>query len=245
MTDDRNAFHQRNRDVIRQMGQDAALTQATRSWFRLATEQEYSYHFTWLGMPIIQFPQDIVAMQELLWQVKPELVIETGIARGGSLVFHASILELIGGNGRVLGIDIDIREHNRQAIQQHPMAKRIDMIQGSSIDPAIVAQVHQKAQGKRTLVILDSMHSHQHVLAELNAYAPLVSSGSWLVVLDTVIEDQPKGSFPDRPWDVGNNPKTAVHQFLKTCDRFEIDRSIHDKLQITVAPDGYLRCIKD
>jgi cephalosporin hydroxylase len=148
------------------------------------------------------------------------------------------------GQGEVLGIDIDIRPHNREAIEAHPMFKRIRLLQGSSTDPAIVAQVHAMAAGKRVLVVLDSNHTHEHVLAELQAYAPLVSVGSYCVVFDTVVEDLPPGLYPDRPWDVGNNPKTAVHEYLRQDDRFEIDRDIDAKIQITVAPDGYLRRIR-
>lgn len=239
-------FDERNRDFVARMGADAELQAASRDWFAKASKQEYSYHFRWLGLPIIQFPQDIVAMQEVIWSVQPDLVIETGIARGGSLILHASILQLIGGAGRVLGIDIDIRPHNRQAIEAHPLAKRITMLQGSSISEETLKQVSEFAAGaQRILVILDSNHTHEHVLRELELYSPLVKRGSYLVVMDTVVEDMPPGSFPDRPWDRGNNPKTAVWEFLKTNDRFVIDQAMHDKLQITVAPDGWLKCIKD
>jgi cephalosporin hydroxylase len=199
-----------------------------------------------MGRPIIQFPQDIVSMQEIIWQVKPQLIIETGIAHGGSLIFYASMLELLGNDGFVLGIDIDIRQHNRLAIEKHPMYKRIKMIEGSSTDQAVIAKVHEMAEGKAPIiVVLDSMHTHDHVFEELNAYSPLVTKGSYLVVFDTVIEDMPADFFPDRPWGRGNNPKTAVWEFLKRNDRFEIDKDIEAKLLITVAPDGYLKCIKD
>jgi cephalosporin hydroxylase len=218
----------------------------SRDWFVWSTTRRYSYQFTWLGRPIIQYPQDIVAMQEIIWQVRPRLIVETGIAHGGSLVFYASMLHLIGTEGQVLGIDIDIRAHNRRAIESHPMAKRIEMIEGSSIDPAVVRQVHAWAAGAGpVLVVLDSNHTHEHVLAELAAYSPLVTKDSYLVVFDTVVEDMPAGSFPDRPWDKGNNPKTAVREFLAANPRFEIDRGIETRLQITVAPDGYLRCVAD
>lgn len=205
---------------------------------------KYSYNFRWLGRPVIQFPEDLVAMQELLWEVRPDLVIETGVAHGGSLVFYASMLELHGGAGRVLGIDIDIRAHNRAAIEAHPMAKRISLLQGSSVDEAIAAQVREAAQGKRVLLALDSNHTHDHVLRELQLYAPLVAVGSYAVVFDTVVQDMPEGSFPDRPWGRGNNPKTAVHAFLREDDRFQVDREIENKLLLTVAPDGYLKRVK-
>ena len=215
-----------------------------------STVPKYSYNFSWLGRPIIQYPQDIVAMQELIWSVQPDLIIETGIAHGGSLIFSASMLELnaaCGGppDAEVLGVDIDIRAHNRAAIEAHPMFKRITMIEGSSIAPDIIAQIKAKAAGQqRVLVCLDSNHTHDHVLAELEAYAPLTSVGSYCVVFDTIIEDMPAGSFPDRPWDQGNNPKTAVWEYLKTHPEFEIDKSIPHKLLITVAPDGFLKRVK-
>lgn len=239
-------FDERNREFIGRMGTDAQLRAATRDWFNIASKHEYSYHFRWLGLPIIQFPQDIVAMQEVIWSVRPDLIIETGIARGGSLILHASILQLLGGNGRVLGIDIDIRPHNRQAIEAHPLATRITMFEGSSIADEMLSRVNAfAADSQRVLVVLDSNHTHEHVLRELELYAPLVKQGSYLIVMDSVVEDMPEGSFPDRPWDKGNNPKTAVWEFLKSNDRFEIDSAMQDKLQITVAPDGWLKCIKD
>lgn len=215
-----------------------------------SAESKYSYNFTWMGRPIIQYPQDIVAMQEIIFSVKPDLIIETGIAHGGSLILYASLLELNAACGgpsgaSILGVDIDIRTHNKEAIEAHPMSKRIEMIQGSSIATEIVDAVKAKAQGKqRIMVVLDSNHTHEHVLAELEAYAPLVTKGSYCVVFDTVVEDMPKGSFPDRPWEVGNNPKTAVWEYLKSHDEFEIDKRIQHKLLITVAPDGFLRRIR-
>jgi cephalosporin hydroxylase len=239
-------FEKENKKNIQDMRNDAELTGLTKKWFDLSSKYQYSYHFSWLGRPIIQYPQDILAMQELIWQVKPDLIIETGIAHGGSLVFFASMLELIGGSGKVLGIDIDIRSHNRVEIEKHPMFKRITMLEGSSTDPDIINKVHAFAKGKKKiLVVLDSLHTHDHVARELDIYSPLVSKGSYLVVFDTVIEDMPDNSFPDRPWGKGNNSKTAVWEFLKKNNRFIIDRDIENKLLITVAPDGYLKCIKD
>jgi cephalosporin hydroxylase len=220
---------------------------------------QYSYNFSWQGRPIIQYPQDMAAMQELIWDVKPDLIVETGIAHGGSLIFSASMLALLDmcdaiesgkslnpnvSNRKVLGIDIDIRAHNRAAIEAHPMASRIQMIQGSSIAADIIEQVKAVASKySRVLVCLDSNHTHDHVLAELNAYAPLTSVGSYCVVFDTIVEDLPKEMFPDRPWGPGNNPKTAAWEYLKSHPEFQIDKDIHNKLLITVAPDGYLKRI--
>lgn len=239
-----NEFEARNQSFIARMGQDPALADQTRAWFESSLQHEYSYHFTWMGLPVIQYPQDLVAMQELIWAVKPDLIIETGVARGGSLIFYASMLELIGG-GRVVGVDIDIRPHNRAAIESHPMMKRITLVQGSSVAPEVVAQVREMARGcQRVLVALDSNHTHAHVLAELEAYAPLVTKDSYLVVFDTCIERTPDALIVDRPWRRGDNPWTALQAYLRTTDRFRVETAIVDKLQITVAPDGYLKCVK-
>jgi cephalosporin hydroxylase len=198
-----------------------------------------------MGRPAIQFPQDLIGVQELVWRLRPDLIVETGIAHGGSLVYSASLLQLLGGDGIVVGVDVDIRAHNRVAIEQHPMAGRIRMIQGSSIDPAVVEQVREHARGRASvLVMLDSNHTHEHVLAELRAYAPLVTPDSYIVVFDTLIEDMPADLIQDRPWGPGNNPKTAVHAYLAEDDRFAIDRDMEAKLLITVAPDGWLRRVK-
>lgn len=253
-------FETEVQERVKAIRQNQTLMAKANQFMVASLQPMYSYNFSWLGRPIIQYPQDMIAMQELIWKVKPDLIIETGIAHGGSLIFSASMLAQLdyceaAENGEVLeprtsrrkalGIDIDIRAHNRAAIEAHPMAHKIDMIEGSSIDPAIIAKVYDKAKGyERILVCLDSNHTHEHVLAELEAYAPLTSVGSYCVVFDTLIEDLPADMFPDRPWGKGNNPKTAVWEFLKTTDRFEIDNEIVHKLLITVAPDGYLKCVK-
>lgn len=225
---------------------DQNLMDKTRQWIEAISKHKYTYQFSWLGRPIIQLPQDMLAVQELIWETKPDLIVETGIAHGGSLIYYASLLELIGGEGGVLGIDIDIREHNRVEIVNHPMFKRISMLEGSSTDDIIVREVYKIAGDKqRVMVVLDSNHTHEHVLKELQLYSPLVTKDCYLVVFDTLIEDMPEDSFPDRPWGRGNNPKTAVWEFLKTNDRFKIDKEIEGKLVITTAPDGYLKCVKD
>lgn len=240
----------RNKNLLRRAG----------AFMEASVDPKYSYNFSWLGRPIIQYPQDIVAMQELIWSIRPDLIIETGIAHGGSLIFSASMLAMLdmvdnmesdvaviapkASKRKVLGIDIDIREHNRAAIEAHPMFSRIQMIQGSSVAPEIIGQVHAIAKDyQRVLVCLDSNHTHDHVLAELEAYAPLTSIGSYCVVFDTMIEDLPENMYTDRPWGPGNNPKTAVQQYLKGHPEFEVDKSIESKLLITVAPGGYLHRI--
>jgi cephalosporin hydroxylase len=239
-------FERTKRKYIQRMSKDKNLLAMSNRWFIESCKYKYSYNFTWMGRPIIQFPQDVVAMQEIIWEVKPELIIETGIAHGGSIIFYASMLEVIGTNGQVLGIDIDIRPHNRDEIEKHPMFKRIEMIEGSSTEEKVVNKVYDFASDKSpVLVVLDSNHTHEHVLKELELYSPLVTKGSYLVVFDTIVDDMPDDFFSDRPWGKGNNPKTAVRDFLKTNERFVVAREIEDKLLITVAPDGYLKCIMD
>lgn len=244
---DEKTFEKRNRDHIKKLGQNKSLKKLSNKWMMESSLLEYSYHFSWLGRPIIQFPQDIIALQEIIWKIKPDLIIETGIARGGSLIFSASILELIG-KGRVLGIDIEIRKENFRKIVKHRLSKRIKMLEGSSIDKDIINQVYKIAnKNKKILVILDSNHSHDHVLSELNAYSKLVKKGSYLIVFDTSINDIPKKyskKLMRGNWSKENNPKTAVHEFLKYNNRFNVDKEIENKLLITVAPDGYLKCIK-
>ena len=252
-----NTFEDEVRQRMSANGENAALIAAAQTFLVESTLPKYSYNFSALGRPIIQYPQDMVAMQELIWQIKPDLIIETGIAHGGSLIMSASMLALLDlceaiearttlnpsqSRRKVLGVDIDIRAHNRAAIDAHPMASRIQMIQGSSIAPEIIKQVRQIAQRhERILVCLDSNHTHDHVLAELEAYAPLVSVGSYCVVFDTMIEDMPAHMFPDRPWGPGNNPKTAAREYLTRHPEFQSDTQIQNKLLITVAPDGYLK----
>lgn len=209
-----------------------------------SNKAQYSYNFSWMGRPIIQYPQDMIAMQEIIWELKPDLIIETGIAHGGSLVYYASILELIG-KGEVLGIDIDIRQHNRKEIEKHPMFKRIKMIEGSSIDETITAEVSKHAKNKACVMVsLDSNHTHDHVLQELLLYSPFVTKDSYLVVFDTIVEYLPDDYLPGRAWSTGNNPKTAIDQFLKTNQNFRIDENIDHKLLVSVAPGGYLKRIE-
>jgi cephalosporin hydroxylase len=231
---------------IRSMAQDKALKDKSLDWMLAADKYKYSYNFTWLGRPIIKYPNDIVATQEIIWAVKPDLIIETGVAHGGSLMLSASMLELLGGDRRVIGIDIDIRSHNRQEIEAHPLAKRIDLVEGSSVAPDVYERVRNLAAPYKTvMVFLDSLHTHEHVALELQIYAPLVSVGSYLVLPDTFIEYFPKGYYAhNRPWDVGNNPMTALREFMTHTDDFEIDRNLSDKLMITEAFDGYLRRVR-
>jgi len=240
-------FEIRNKKFIKKMGKNESLKKLSNKWMMESSLGEYSYHFKWLGLPIIQFPQDIVGLQEIIWKIKPELIIETGIARGGSLIFSASMLQLIG-RGIVLGIDIDIRKENKLKILKHPLSKRIKMIEGSSIDKTVITKVNKIAKNKKNiLVILDSNHTHDHVLSELKAYSKLVKKGSYVIVFDTIIEDIPNKyskKLINGDWNKKDNPKTAVHEFLKENKRFKIDHDFENKLLITVAPDGFLKCIK-
>lgn len=231
---------------IKQLDSDGSLKALGLSFLTNTAPLKYTYNYTWMGRPIIAFPQDMIAMQEIIWEVKPDLIIETGIAHGGSIVYYASILELIGCEGIVVGIDIDIRKHNRDLIEAHPMMKRIQLIEGSSISEEVVNQVKSIAKNKqRIMICLDSNHTHEHVLQELKLYAPLTSVNSYCIVFDTVVEDMPADyDWGTRPWGKGNNPKTAVWEYLKTNNDFEIQPLIPGKLLITVAPDGYLKRIR-
>jgi cephalosporin hydroxylase len=264
-------FQQEVRDVVTSYGQEPDWRKLSHDWMLHALDKRYVYNFACLGRPIIQFPTDMVAFQEIVWQVQPDLIIETGIAHGGSLIQSASLLAMLdycdavnsgemldpgAPKRRVLGIDIDIRAHNKDAIEAHPMSNRIDMIEGSSIAPEIVEQVKNAAKDfSRVLVSLDSNHTHDHVLAELEAYAPLTSKDSYCLVYDTIVEDMPENFYPDRPWRPGNSPKSAVVQYLSSLEKnktlaadgqplkFENDHMIEDKLFFTVTPDGFLKRI--
>lgn len=263
------AFEEEKRQTIGTYKKEKEWQALSSEWMEWVVRKRYTYNFSFLGRPIIQMPQDMVAFQEIVWAVKPDLIIETGIAHGGSLIMSAGMLALLDycdavaegtvldprkAKRHVIGIDIDIRAHNRAAIESHPLSHRIDLLQGSSVDPAIVKQVKEKARDyKRILVSLDSNHTHEHVLAELEAYAPLTTKGSYCIVFDTVIEDLSNDLYPDRPWSRGNNPKTAVHEYLKRLKDtpakavdekqldFIIDYDLEGKLLLTVAPDGFLK----
>lgn len=250
-------FESERHERLSSYPKDKAFVDLSQQWLQQSMDKKYVYNFDWLGRPIIQYPQDMVAIQDLIWTIRPDLIVETGIAHGGSLILSASMLAMLDmcdaiesgvtldprkSSRKVIGIDIDIRPHNRAAIEAHPMASRIQMFQGSSIDPGVVGQVKQAAQGyKKVMVFLDSMHTHDHVLAELNAYANLVSPGSYCVVFDTLVEDMPPQFFADRPWDVGNNPKTATRQWLTEHSEFSVDRTMESRLMVTVAPEGFLK----
>jgi cephalosporin hydroxylase len=251
------AFAEERRQHLAAYAKDTEFRSLSQRWLEASMRRKYVYNFDWLGRPIIQYPQDMWAVQELVWQVRPDLIIETGIAHGGSLILSASILAMLdycdamaagktldprASQRKVIGIDIDIRPHNRAALDAHPLRPLLHLVEGSSIAAETVATVREAAKGHKTvLVFLDSMHSHAHVLAELEAYAPMVTKGSYCVVFDSFVEDMPADLFPDRPWSPGDNPKTALHEYLRSHPEFVIDKSIEGRLMVTVAADGFLK----
>jgi len=241
---DKLRFEKRNTKKIKEMGNDTSLKKLSKKWISDSYPFEYSYHFNWLGLPIIQYPQDIVALQEIIYKIKPDLIVETGVARGGSVIFFASMLEMIG-KGKVIGIDINIHAENRKAIEKHPLFKRITLIENSSVSKECIKRIEKLSKNKKcVMVILDSNHTHEHVLSELNAYSSLITKNSYLVVFDTLIENLPEKFFNKREWTKKKNPKSAIYEFLKTTNHFKIDKNITNKLLITAAPDGYLKCIR-
>lgn len=242
--DDREDFLRQTLENIDRMNQDEKIPLIVRDFVLATAPYQYTYNLTWLGVPILQGPWDMCGMQEIIWETKPEVIIETGIARGGSLIFYASMLEIMGGSGEVIGIDIDIRPHNRDTIESHPLVKRIHMIEGSSIDPDVIDQVKRRVGDRRAMVILDSNHTHDHVFQEINAYSSFVPIGGYCVVCDTGAELFPEQLNPEKPWGKGNNPMTAVLEFLKTNSDFIIDRKIQRKMLIVNNPDGLLRRIR-
>ena len=243
--DTRDPHDPKDPALLRKMGADPEVRAAWKRAFDLIAPYRYAYNWSWLGRPAIQFPQDLMAMQEIIWRTRPEVIVETGIAHGGSLVFSASMLALLGGEREVIGVDIDVRAHNRAAIEAHPLASRITMIEGSAVDPAIGAQVRERVGGRRAMVVLDSNHTADHVARELELYAPLVPAGCFLIVMDTAVEYADPASIVDRPWGPGNSPMTAVDAFLARERRFVVDEEYDAKLLFTVAPRGYLRATGD
>lgn len=238
-------FKKERSNAINEMSKDDELKRKSLEWMLHADKYKFTYNFSWLGRPIIKYPNDIVTMQEIIWEVRPDLIIETGIAHGGSIVFSASMLELIGGDGKVVAVDIDIRKHNRIEIEKHPLFKRITMLEGNCLSEEILGKIRKVAKDKqRVMVFLDSNHTHDHVLKELELYSPFVTVGSYLILPDTFIEYFPKGYYSNRPWDVGNNPMTALKAFLSKNDDFIIDKNRSNKLLITETFDGYLKRVK-
>lgn len=239
--DELENFKKRRQQRIRANAENKALKQCSDEFMQLSIDAKYSYNFSWFGVPVIQYPQDLMAMQEIVYRIKPDIIIDLGVAHGGSLIFYASLLELIG-KGTVFGIEVDLRNHNREMIEGHSLFQRTRLFDGSSTDPKIFEQIKQHIhKDDVVLVSADSLHTHEHVLNELKMYSPLVSVGSYMVVFDTIIEDLKADTFSTDPWSIGNNPKTAVAEFLKSNASFEIDTEIENKLMLTAAPSGYLK----
>lgn len=242
MIENAKSFQEDCKKHVDSMLHNREFVDLSKRWLSLSAKEKYTYQFRWMGRPIIQLPTDIVAMQDVIWRTRPDLIIETGVAHGGSVIFSASMLQLLGGDRHVIGIDIDIREHNRKEIEKSPVFSRITLLEGSSTDEDIVRNVYDIAKNyRKIMVILDSDHTESHVLKELHAYAPLVSNGCYLVVYDTSVEYMPDDLNADRPWSVRNNPFTAVKKFLESDQTFEIDHEIESYLMITNAPSGWLR----
>ncbi len=240
--DEIEKFATERKQRIGEYESDVELQKMGAQFLQESVKSLYSYNFSWMGRPIIQYPQDMIAMQELIWDVKPDVIVETGVAHGGSLIYYASLFEMMGIDGTVIGIDIDIRSHNKTEIESHMLSHRIEMVEGSSTDSAVVERVQAKIKGsKKVLVCLDSNHTHDHVLKELELYSPMVTIGSYCVVFDTLIENMSDDSYPERSWGVGNNPMTAVKEFLKENTGFVVDKQIDNKLIVSVAPEGYLK----
>lgn len=241
MTDDRAEFEESRRKYARDLAADAEVIELSDRLFAVSDRHNFSYVWDWCGLPIIQLPSDILLMQEIIWGCRPTVVIETGIARGGSVIMYSSILRLLG-RGRVIGVDIDIRPHNRAAIEEHPFGDRVTLIEGSSVDPAVLEQIRSTLEPNDTvLVVLDSDHTHAHVLEELNLYSSLVTQGQFLVVADTIVESIPTQTHRPRAWGQGNNPATAVEEFLASNSDFERDPWINGKALLSSSRGGYLR----
>tara|TARA_A100001035_G_C27713976_1_gene468586 strand:- start:176 stop:922 length:747 start_codon:yes stop_codon:yes gene_type:complete len=244
--DEISSFYKERTASLKDIQNDKELKKKSIEWMIAADKYKYTYNFSWMGRPIIKYPADMIVQQELMWNLRPDLIIETGIAHGGSIIFSASMMKMMGIKGEVIGVDIDIREHNRSLIEDHPMSDIIEMYEGSSIDINIIKKIKEKADKHKTiLVILDSCHSHEHVFNELLLYSQFVTKNSYIILPDTFIEFFPKGYYAkNRPWDKGNNPYTALKSFLKSNDNFIIDKDLSSKACITETIDGYLKKIK-
>lgn len=245
--DDRLEFEDNRRRQSMALGNDPAAFQKSLDLVTALDAYDYSYLWSWMGVPIIQMPADVMATQEVIWATKPDVIIETGVARGGSVLFMASILEMMG-NGKVIGVDIDIRAHNRDSIERHPMSKRVVLIEGGSVDADTLDRVRAEIpEGARVMVVLDSDHSREHVLKECRAYGPMVTEGCFLVVADTLVGHVTEENAPKKRskiWFQGDEPLSALRDYMAECDRFEADAELNGKLVLSSSPGGYVRCVK-
>lgn len=248
MADDRAVFEESRKRQSIALGKDSGVFDQSLDMIMELDRYDYSYLWSWLGVPIIQFPADIMATQEVIWKTQPDVIIETGVARGGSVLFMASLLEMIG-KGKVIGVDIDIRVHNRESIESHPMARRVELVDGSSIAEDTLAAIRARIpDGASVMVVLDSDHSRDHVLAELRAYGPLVTKGCYMVVADTVVGHLDADKAPKKRskiWYKGDEPLAALNAYLAETTTFEVDAEINGKLVLSSSPGGYLQRIQD
>jgi len=247
--DDRQEFEDHKKAMSLALGRDSEAFNEALELLLTLNKYDYSYLWSWMGVPIIQMPADVMATQEVIWNTKPDIIIETGVARGGSVIFMASLLAAMGNDaGKVIGVDLDIRAHNRETIENHVMAKRITLIEGGSVDDDVLAKVKAAIPpGARVMVVLDSDHSYEHVLAECRAYGPLVTDGCYLVVADTVmgfVTEDNTAQKRSKIWYKGNEPLRAIKEYLGETDRFEIDPVLNGKLVLSSSPSGYCRCVK-
>ena len=241
---DREAFElEKNQEIQRALA-DPELLSKGRDFLIHSDRYKYGYYWTWMGLPIIQMPEDIALTQEIMWETKPDFVIEAGIAWGGSLALYAAFQELQG-FGQVIGIDVTIPAHNRDAIMSTPVSHRITLIEGSSSDPEVFEQISsQIPEGSNILLVLDSNHTHDHVLAELKLWSPLLQKGNFIIVSDTIVEVIPEQKHRPRPWGPGNNPMTGMQEFLESNGRFTSSNAYSDRAIVSFNPSGYLKCIK-
>ena len=252
-------FTKECKEEINKQSQDQLFLKLSQNWMNQSWKHKYTYHFNWLGRPIIQMPQDILALQEIIWTIKPDLIIETGIAHGGSLCLTASLLALleleeIKNNSinqdqikkrKVIGIDIDIRQHNRELIENHFLSDKIEMIESSSVNKGTFNKIKSLSKDySNILVMLDSNHTESHVLEELNLYSSLISKNSYCIVFDTIVEKMDSEFSKNRPWNKKNSPQSAIQKFLKRNNNFVVDKTIDKKIILSMAPGGFLKKIK-
>jgi len=246
-SDDRAEFEETKRQQCLALGNDDPVFEKSLDLITTMDKYDYSYLWSWMGVPIIQMPADVMATQEVIWATKPDVIIETGVARGGSVLFMASLLEILGG-GKVIGVDIDIRAHNRTTIEDHAMSKRVRLIEGGSVDDDTLASVRAEIpESARVMVVLDSDHSREHVLSECRAYGPMVTDGCYMVVADTLLGHVTEESAPKERSKMlfkGDEPLSALNDYLAETDRFEIDPVLNGKLVISSSPGGYVKCVK-
>ena len=244
MSDDRQQFLSDRKELIGGMAKDQEVAARNLDLLVASDKNGYSYMWDWLGVPIIQMPADIVAMQEIIWKTRPDVIVETGIARGGSAILHTSLLRLTGKPGKVIAVDIDIRAHNRETIESHPLGDGVTLIEGSSVDPVIIDKIRSLIPAdSRVMVVLDSDHTHSHVLAELQLYSQFVTPGMYLIAADTFVEELPVQLHRPREWGPGDNPKTAVDSFLASAPDFKLDADLAAKMLMSSSAAGYLRRI--